>query len=176
MVRCTLIYQNWSIGLCKSRSVRCCLGQRLHRKDDVSPGCHDRRASSSRLYDGHSLVVRSVRLAAAPTAAHDHDEDKDKRAANHSSLTHIRHVIPPDRDTWIKKDVYKLIYKLRVSGETFQNFSLLIYIKPELILVNKKETWTVETGNTKRDFSREIFWVFIRIFCDNCRNSSALIG
>lgn len=101
MVRCTLIYQNWSIGLCKSRSVRCCLGQRLHRKDDVSPGCHDRRASSSRLYDGHSLVVRSVRLAAAATAAHDHDEDKDKRAANHSSLTHIRYVIPPDRDTTI---------------------------------------------------------------------------
>ena len=75
------------------------MDQRLHRKDDVGAGCQDRRASRSRLYDGHSVVVRLVGLAAAATAAEDHDDDKDKRAANHSSLTHIRHVMPPGKDT-----------------------------------------------------------------------------
>ena len=126
-----LIYRKWAIGLCKGRSLERSLGQRLHRKDDVGAGCQDRRASSSWLYDGHSVVVRSVGLAAAATAADDHDDDKDKTAANHSSLTHGRHVMPPGKDTWIfwkKENVYKLIYqcKLWFSRGTSSNFSSLI--------------------------------------------------
>ena len=100
-------YCGLEIGFCKGRSVSRSLGQRLHRKDNVGAGWNDRRASSSRSYDGHPPVVRSVGLAAATTAAataaaDDHDDDEDKRAANHSSLLQIRHVMPPGKDTWIK--------------------------------------------------------------------------
>lgn len=124
-------YSVYEIGFCKERSVSGTLGQRLHRKDDVSAGWHDKRASN-RPCNGHPPVVRSVGLAArataATTAADDHDNDKDSRAANHSSLLHIRHVIPPWKGTWTK-NIFKLIYqlcKLRFSGGTFRNFSSLI--------------------------------------------------
>ena len=72
----------------------------LHRKNDVGAGWNDKRVSSSWPYDGRPPVVRSVGLAAATATADDHEDDEDKRAANHSSLLHIRHVIPPGKDTY----------------------------------------------------------------------------
>jgi len=61
-------------------------------------GCHDRRAING-LHDNGSLVFRSIGPAAVATAADDHDDDEDKRATNHGSLTHNRHVIPPSKET-----------------------------------------------------------------------------
>lgn len=72
----------------------------LHRNRTLSAGCPDRMGISG-LDDDLPLVVRSVgpAAAAAATAADDHDDNEDKRTADDSSLTHIRHLIPPGKET-----------------------------------------------------------------------------
>jgi len=73
--------------------------KRSHWNGTLSAGCQDGRARNG-LHDDVPLVARWLgSAAAAATAADDHDDDEDKRAADHSSLTHIRHVIPPGKET-----------------------------------------------------------------------------
>jgi len=86
-----------------ARSGSSLVHKRLHRNRTLSAGCPD-RSDISGLDDDLPLVVRSVgpaaaAAAAAATAADDHDDNEDKTTADDSSLTHIRHLIPPGKET-----------------------------------------------------------------------------
>lgn len=76
------------------------VGQLSHSNGGVVASCNHRRASS-RLHEDDPLVVRTG--PAAAIAADDQDDDEENRAANHSSLADIVHLIPPSEDTLIKK-------------------------------------------------------------------------
>lgn len=92
-------------GFSKGGSVSSSLGQRSHRNSGFVAGCHDRRATS-RLHEDDPLVVWSGPAAAA-IATDDHDDDEKNRATNHSSLAAIVHLMPPCKDTLIKKYLHE---------------------------------------------------------------------
>jgi len=83
-----------------ARSGSSLVHKRSHRNRTLSAGCPD-RSDISGLDDDLPLVGRSVgpAAAAAVTAADDHDDNEDKTTADDSSLTHIRHLIPPGKET-----------------------------------------------------------------------------
>ena len=83
-----------------ARSGSSLVHKRLHRNGTLSAGYPDRRYRSG-LDDDLPLVVRSVgpAAAAAVTAADDHHNSEDKTTADDSSLTHIRHLVPPGKET-----------------------------------------------------------------------------
>ena len=88
-------------GCSKAGSVSSFVGQGSHINGGVDASCSDRRTTSM-LHENDPLVVRSGPAATA-IAADDHDDDEENRAANHSSLATIVHLMPPSKDTLIKK-------------------------------------------------------------------------
>ena len=94
-------YSGYEIGFTNGRSGSSLVHKRSHRNGTLSAGCHDSRRAIGGLHDDGHLVVGSVgpAAAAAATTADDHDDDEDKTTANHSSLSHVRHFIPPGKDT-----------------------------------------------------------------------------